>query len=140
MESSIWSFPSFLPRSLHNWVGHLTFLPSAQLSNASTTTDITVYTWWNGATEVRFWQLLGSNLTSASAPLNVTDLQLTMPTTVKLGDPVGKVDFETSLHYNGNQGHFVFYQVAALDGIHRILGHSNIISLSNSTGSIAYYQ
>ncbi|KAF5384597.1 hypothetical protein D9757_007454 [Collybiopsis confluens] len=73
---------------LHNWVGHPTFPPSAQLSNTSTPNDITVYTWWNGATEVRFWQLLGSK--SASVPLNTTDLHPSMPAAFKLGNPVGK--------------------------------------------------
>ncbi|KAF5384601.1 hypothetical protein D9757_007453 [Collybiopsis confluens] len=116
---------------LHDWVGHPTFPPSAQLSNTSTINNVTVYAWWNGATEVKSWQLFGTKLASA-IPLNTTDLRSSIPGAVKLGDPISKFDFEMTLHYDGRQGHFELYQVAALGKSGDILGYSEITSLGSS--------
>ncbi|KAF5384651.1 hypothetical protein D9757_007446 [Collybiopsis confluens] len=101
---------------LHNWVGHPAYPPSAQLSNSSTFNNVTMYAWWNGATEVRAWQLLGGKSAAGAG-------------SKKLGGPVSKVDFETTLTYDGKQGQYKFYQVEALDASGHILGHSNFTSL-----------
>ncbi|KIK52282.1 hypothetical protein GYMLUDRAFT_77877 [Collybiopsis luxurians FD-317 M1] len=115
---------------LHDWVGRPNTPPSVHVSNASSFNNVSVYAWWNGATEVTAWQLLGANTHHASQSSPTDNIQLSRATT--LGDPVGKYDFETTLTYHGRQGDFEFYQVAALDANGHVLGYSNFTSLNGT--------
>ncbi|KIK62494.1 hypothetical protein GYMLUDRAFT_126512, partial [Collybiopsis luxurians FD-317 M1] len=97
---------------LHNWVGRPTTPPSMQISNTSTSTNVTVYAWWNGATEVMAWKLFGSTAWSPLAPVYL--------------NAVSKVDFETTLTYTGDYDEgYVFFQVAAMNANGEYLGYSN---------------
>ncbi|KIK62498.1 hypothetical protein GYMLUDRAFT_84423 [Collybiopsis luxurians FD-317 M1] len=99
---------------LHDWVGRPSTLPSMQISNTSTSNNVTVYAWWNGATEVSAWQLFGSAI---SNPLALTFL-----------DVVSKVDFESTLRYAGEEDYEMF-RVAAIDANGEILAYSDLVSL-----------
>lgn len=103
---------------LHNWVARPLTTPSIQISNFSTSSNITVFVWWNGATEVTTWQLLGS---TAHEPLVVSSLIV-----------ADKLDFETSLTYTGD-GRFAHFQVAAMNAAGESLGFSDFISLNGTT-------
>ncbi|KIK62497.1 hypothetical protein GYMLUDRAFT_242661 [Collybiopsis luxurians FD-317 M1] len=103
---------------LHNWVGRPTIPPSMQISNTSTSKNITVYAWWNGATEVSAWKLFGFTASTPSAPTFL--------------DAVSKVDFESTLRYNGEEGYETF-RVAAIDANGEILAYSDAASLGGNT-------
>lgn len=48
-----------------NWTGQPTTQPSLALQNGNSTEEHTLYMSWNGATEVKTWEVLGANDTSA---------------------------------------------------------------------------
>lgn len=103
---------------LHDWVARPLTAPSIQISNSSSSSNITVFAWWNGATEVTAWQLLGS---TAHEPLVAFSLIV-----------ADKVDFETTLTYAGD-GRFTHFQVAAMNAAGEFLGFSEFISLNGTT-------
>ena len=104
--------------SLHNWIARPATPPSISISNTSSSTNVTVYAWWNGATEVTTWEHLGSTV---DEPLNPSSIAV-----------VSKVDFETTLTYNGT-GCYTYFQVAALNGNEETLGFSDFVSLNKNT-------
>ncbi|KAE9396002.1 hypothetical protein BT96DRAFT_922457 [Gymnopus androsaceus JB14] len=102
---------------LHEWTARPTTPPSIQVSNTSSS-NITVYAWWNGATEVTAWQLLGSTTDEplVASPLVVAD----------------KLDFETALTFTGDRG-YAYFQVAAMNADGEVLGFSDFTSLNGTT-------
>ncbi|KIK52283.1 hypothetical protein GYMLUDRAFT_251327 [Collybiopsis luxurians FD-317 M1] len=110
----------------HDWVGRPKTPPSVHVSNTSSFTNVTIYAWWNDATEITAWQLLGANASSTAKNYHSSKL-------APLGDPVGKLDFETTLTYNGGQGYYELYQVAALNSSGHALGYSNVTSLDGTS-------
>ncbi|KAF9076909.1 ASST-domain-containing protein [Rhodocollybia butyracea] len=106
---------------LNDWTGRPSAPPSMNISASSVPGNVTVYAWWNGATEVTSWQLFGSTLLS---PLQATSL-----------DNVSKTDFETTLTYSGSE--YAFFQVGAMNGNEEMLGFSNFTGLDGTTCSKA---
>ncbi|KAE9390753.1 hypothetical protein BT96DRAFT_925668 [Gymnopus androsaceus JB14] len=102
---------------LHDWIARPTTPPSIQVSNTSSSGNVTVYAWWNGATEVTAWQLLGSTADEpmVASPLIVAD----------------KLDFETVLTYTGDD-EYAYFQVAAMNADGKILGFSDFTSLNGT--------
>ncbi|KAJ4471442.1 ASST-domain-containing protein [Lentinula aciculospora] len=103
---------------LHDWVARPAAPPSMSISNSSSGTNAVVYAWWNGATEVTAWQLLGS---TALTPSRAETLNV-----------VNKVDFETTLTYNGTR-RYQNFQVAAMNANGEILEYSSFTSLDGIT-------
>lgn len=102
---------------LQSWVGRPSIPPSMSIANSSSGGNVTVYAWWNGATEVTSWQLFGSTLES---PLKTTTLTT-----------VSKTDFETVLTYTGSE--YAYYQVVAMNGNGQTLDFSNFTGLDGTT-------
>ncbi|KAJ3775465.1 ASST-domain-containing protein [Lentinula raphanica] len=110
--SGISSYRSFL----QDWTGRPSIPPSMKVTSPFSN-NITVYAWWNGATEVVSWELLGSRLIS---PLKTTSLA-----------NASKTDFETALVYSGSG--YTYYQVAAHTANGEILSYSNFTALDGTT-------
>ncbi|KAJ3782469.1 ASST-domain-containing protein [Lentinula aff. detonsa] len=106
----------------HDWVARPIAPPSMSISSPSSSTNATVYAWWNGATEVTAWQLLGSTAL--------------MPLAAEILNVIGKVDFETTLTYTGRR-QYAFFQVAAMNAKGEILEYSAFTSLNGTTFSKA---
>ncbi|KAF5392287.1 hypothetical protein D9757_001483 [Collybiopsis confluens] len=113
-ENAVASYRVFL----HNWVGRPATPPSMQISTTSIPGNVTVYAWWNGATEVTAWELFGSKVLTPQSPMSL--------------GIVGKVDFETTLRYTGEES-YVFFQVVALNGNREYLGYSSFNLLSGNS-------
>ncbi|KAJ3860739.1 ASST-domain-containing protein [Lentinula novae-zelandiae] len=103
---------------LHDWVARPITPPSMSISSSSNSTNAVVYAWWNGATEVTAWKLMGS---TALMPLAAEALNV-----------VGKVDFETALTYTGIR-QYAFFQVAALNAKGEILEYSGFTALNGTS-------
>lgn len=101
---------------LNDWTGRPSTPPSHKVTSPFSG-NITVYAWWNGATEVASWELLGSRLLT---PLKATSLS-----------NASKTDFETTLVYSGSG--YAYYQVAALNANGQVLKYSNFTALDGTT-------
>lgn len=101
---------------LNDWTGRPSVPPSHKVTSPFSG-NITVYAWWNGATEVVSWELLGSRLLT---PLKATSLS-----------NASKTDFETTLVYSGSG--YAYYQVAALNANGQVLKYSNFTALDGTT-------
>ncbi|KAE9387805.1 hypothetical protein BT96DRAFT_890908 [Gymnopus androsaceus JB14] len=102
---------------LQPWVGRPRTPPLMSIANSSSTENVTVYAWWNGATETTSWQLRGSSLESPLKTITLT--------------AVNKTDFETTLTYTGPG--YAYYQVVAMNGHGQTLGFSNFTGLDGTT-------
>jgi hypothetical protein len=100
------------------WVGEPTYPPTAKIYGNK------VYVSWNGATEVKYWQLQGTK--SASPEENdFEDVEM-----------IQKVYFEDWFTIQPLYD-FLHYRVVALDADHQIISHSPIASTATSGTSTA---
>ncbi|KAE9394874.1 hypothetical protein BT96DRAFT_168777 [Gymnopus androsaceus JB14] len=104
-------------RAYHfNWTATPNTLPSVFVDANSSTT---VYTSWNGATEVATWQLSGS---TAGSP------QLAIPLS-----NTSRGGFETAISVSDSDTSYTFYQVAAFDSNNKIIAYSNFTSADGTS-------
>ncbi|WWC85180.1 uncharacterized protein L201_000037 [Kwoniella dendrophila CBS 6074] len=104
------------------WIGYPSKTsPRISLNSNATTSQIDIYTSWNGATEVSSWQLLGSNSTDIEGQ-TITQ--------------TNKTSFETKFSIDlSTLNTYQWIQTKALNSNGSILGYSNFLSLNgdNST-------
>lgn len=105
----------------YNWTGRPTDLPSVTISPGSDA-NTTIYVHWNGATEVRTWQLFGS---CAATPQDAQSLQNTT-----------WLDFETAIVWQGTSD-YAYFQVAAMDADRQVLSYSNFTAADGSGEQLA---
>jgi hypothetical protein len=113
-------------RAYHfNWTAFPTTLPSVfvEIGDDSNTT---VYTSWNGATEVDTWQLFGSTPESPQLAISISN--------------TSRSGFETVITASGTSANYKYYQVAALDSNKKIIAYSNFTAADGSTISPAANQ
>lgn len=102
--------PFLVDRAYHfNWTATPKTLPSVFVSVSNSNT--TVYTSWNGATEVATWQLSGSTSESPQLPIPLSN--------------TSKSGFETAISVSGEGTNYTYYQVAALNADNEIIAYSN---------------
>ncbi|CAK7199562.1 hypothetical protein SEUCBS139899_002242 [Sporothrix eucalyptigena] len=104
----------------HRWVGRPATLPSAAMRPA----EQAVYVSWNGATEVRHWQLEIATTSTKGA------------TYVKHGEPVEKDGFEARISVPAEAKSV---RIAALDRTGRVLAYSAAMSTSKKTAVKTMY-
>ncbi|KAJ3968794.1 ASST-domain-containing protein [Lentinula raphanica] len=113
-ENEVSSYRVFL----HDWVARPKTSPSMSISSSSNSTNAVVYAWWNGATEVTAWKLMGSTLLTPLAPDTLSVVE--------------KSDFETTLTYTGKR-QYTFFQVAAMNAKGQTLDYSSFSALNGTT-------
>jgi hypothetical protein len=91
------------------WHGEPLDRPALAARRRAESRRLTVWASWNGATELRAWQLLAGDDPDALVPL---------------GDPVSRRDFETALHARTGAE---YVAVSALDGHGRQIGRSRAL-------------
>ncbi|KAF9077665.1 ASST-domain-containing protein [Rhodocollybia butyracea] len=107
-----------------NWTATPTTRPSVFVQENGFNT--TIYTSWNGATEVVTWQLSGS--TSESPQLAIP-----LSNTTKNG-------FETVIPFNSSSTNYKYYQVAAFNSNEKIIAFSNFTASDGSSQAPAANQ
>jgi len=100
-----------------NWTATPTTRPSVFVAENEFNT--TVYTSWNGATEVVTWQLSGSTSDSPQ-------LAIPLSNTTKNG-------FETVIPFNSSSTNYKYYQVAAFNSNEKIIAFSNFTASDGSS-------
>ncbi|KAJ3922382.1 ASST-domain-containing protein [Lentinula edodes] len=100
----------------YNWTATPNTRPSVFVETDGSNT--TVYTSWNGATEVDTWQLSGS---TADSP------QLAVPIS-----NTSRSGFETAISVTGTSTNFTYFQVAALNSNKKIIVYSNFTASDGS--------
>ena len=113
----------------HHWVGRPTTKPSAAMRPS----EDAMYVSWNGATEVRSWQLQVSKsrgLQAAKGAKSKASGTGAKDTFTNHGTAVKKTDFETRIDVPSDA---VFVRVAALDKDGNVLGYSETVSTTEFT-------
>ncbi|KAJ3810107.1 ASST-domain-containing protein [Lentinula aff. lateritia] len=100
----------------YNWTATPSTRPSVFVETDGSNT--TVYTSWNGATEVDTWQLSGS---TADSP------QLAVPIS-----NTSRSGFETAISVTDTSTNFTYFQVAALNSNRKIIVYSNFTASDGS--------
>ncbi|KAJ3825293.1 ASST-domain-containing protein [Lentinula raphanica] len=120
----------------YNWTSTPSTRPSVSVETDGSNT--TVYTSWNGATEVDTWQLSGSTADSPQLAIPISN--------------TSRSGFETAISVTDTTKNFTYFQVAAFNSNKKIIAYSNFTasdgtqqdpaanqtvdsSSSNSTGS-----
>ena len=101
---------------IHDWIGKPEYPPSAKIGSDG------LYVSWNGATEVRYWELQGARH-GAKGDQAFESI-----------DIIEKRAFEEAFILPA-EGEFVRYRVAALDDERNVLHYSDPVKPSRSTGS-----
>ncbi|KAK3724122.1 hypothetical protein LTR37_001244 [Vermiconidia calcicola] len=102
---------------IQGWVGSPEYPPTAQIKGDH------LYISWNGATEVRYWELQAAR---ASAEGDSAFESI---------DIIEKTTFESSFILP-SEGDYVRYRVAAMDGEKKILHHSDPVEPDGGSGSV----
>ncbi|KAJ3982855.1 ASST-domain-containing protein [Lentinula detonsa] len=100
----------------YNWTATPNTRPSVFVETDGSNT--TVYTSWNGATEVDTWQLSGSTADSPQLAIPISN--------------TSRSGFETAVSVTDSTKNFTFFQVAALNSDKKIIAYSNFTASDGS--------
>ncbi|KAF5391737.1 hypothetical protein D9757_001826 [Collybiopsis confluens] len=108
----------------YNWSGEPTAPPSIKVIRSSIDNTSNAYVSWNGDTRTQLWELLGSNISSVSGAMSLSN--------------TSRRSFETALTVNTTAHKFNFLAVRALDEGNVSLGVSEFSSIVNGVSAILF--